>query len=221
VIGVSLAAGIIYALRASPPPPPEKIIVKSEPEIRYVEAPAPPPPEPEVIIVEVPVAPPVQKIEVKSAWDGIWRQPKYPLPMFELKQSGACVTGRYVPNWSEITPLTGKVEGNTVEVLAANEMFRSHFRLKMQPDGKAAVEGWLTEEDWLFGLANANRKVRTPQEALQARAILEDAGKRLGKASNIGTFIRGGEVISALENNGELKERENGLRKRTGGISGR
>jgi hypothetical protein len=60
----------------------------------------------------------------------------------------------------------------------------------------ATVQGWMTEEDWLAGLANANRMVRTPQQALAARLILEDAGKHLGKPKSLGMFVRGGSMMA-------------------------
>jgi hypothetical protein len=194
---------------ANPPPSPEPVIIKSPPEIRYVEKPAPPPasagePAPAPVAAQpppppsLPPAPPSPKAEVRSIWDGVWRRQKYPLPMFSLKAQAGGIVGRYAPNWSEIAPLNGTAQGDTVQFVTSDPLLRVHFRMTMLGTDMAMVEGWMTDEDFLAALSNANRIARTPRQALAARLLLEDAGKRLGKPISLGMFIRGGSILEGL-----------------------
>src|SRR5438552_1572978 len=128
-IGLVLAGMAIYYFRAPPAPPP--VVIPSPPEVRYVEKPAPVPP---VVAVTPPPRPalpppppsPRPKIEaVKSAWDGVWRREKSPLPMFKLRQDGDSITGDYAPSWSGVFPFQdGKIVEDTVEFVATDGVFR-------------------------------------------------------------------------------------------------
>jgi hypothetical protein len=193
-IGLILAGMAIYYFRAPPAPPP--VVIPSEPVIRYVEKPVPIPPP--VAITPPPPAPPPPppppppKIEAVSAWDGVWRREKFTLPMFRLRQTGDSIVGDYAPSLSGVYPFRdGKIVDNTVEFVVTDGVFREHFRLTMLGPDRAMVEGCVTDEDWLSGLANANRMVRTPQQALVARQRLKEAAKQKGKPVSMGTYIRG------------------------------
>src|SRR5206468_5152531 len=109
--------------------------------------------------------------------------------MFELNQAGNSIVGKYAPNWSGVYPFRdGTIADNTVEFVVTDQVFRAHFRMTMLGPDRARVEGWGTDEDWLSGLANANRMVRTRQQALLARMILTDAAKRR-KPTSQGIFV--------------------------------
>jgi hypothetical protein len=196
-IGLVLAGMAIYFFRAPPPPPP--VVIPSPPEIHYVEKPAPnpplvavaPPPRPQP--PPPPPPPPSAKIEaVTSVWDGVWRREKNPLPMFKLRQDGDSIEGDYAPNWSGVYAFRdGKIVDNAVEFVATDGVFRAHFRMTMLGPDKAKVESCVTDEDWLIGLANANRMVRTPQQAQLARRILQETAKQKGKPVSMGIYVRG------------------------------
>jgi hypothetical protein len=136
----------------------------------------------------------VAKIEaVKPAWDGVWRKEETPLPMFELKQAGNSMVGKYAPaNLGGVLPFrVERIEGDTVEFMVTDQVFRVHFRMTMLGPDRAMVEGCVTDEDWFSGLANASRVVRTPQQALMARMVLHEAAKQKGKPVSLGIFVRG------------------------------
>jgi hypothetical protein len=198
VMGAGLAALAIYQFRTRSQPTPSQrtpppVVIKTPPEIRYVEKPVPaqvpaaavdPPPAP-------PAPPPVEIEPVQSAWDGVWRPERSPLPIFELRQVGNSVMGKCAPNWSVVLSFRdGKTQGNTVAFAVADPVLRVHFRMTLLGTGMARLEGWITEEDWLVALANANKIVRTPQQALLARNILQGSAKRRGKPVNLGRFTR-------------------------------
>jgi hypothetical protein len=192
-IGVVLAGLAIFHFRAPDAPPP--VVIDHPPEVRVVEKPAPPP---QVIIKEVPIPapslppPPLPQPTVTTVWGGVWRTNEYPLPMFRINQSGALVDGTYAPpNWgSPLSFRNGLVIGDTLEFVVEDQVFRAHFRMSMVGDSKAKVEEWVSDEDWMTSLERANKAARTPQQALQARAILEENAKRLRKPVTVGIFGR-------------------------------
>lgn len=199
LIGVGLAALVIFHFRA---PPPE--VIEHPPEIRVVEQPAPPP---KVVIREVPVpAPPVvpprvapaapapaasQLIEPVKAWEGVWRRKEYPLPMFRLMQAGTQVSGTCAPNWQAIVPVRdGSAMGDTLEFTVDDQVFRLHVRMTLVGDDQAKVEQWVTDEDWMASLQRAGKAARTPQQAILARAILEQNAGKFRKPVTVGIFTR-------------------------------
>jgi hypothetical protein len=190
-IGLVLAGMAIYHFRAPPAPP--RVVIESPPEIHIVEKPAPPPRLVELKQTPPAAPPPSAKIvAVKSALDGVWRREKYPLPMFQLNQAGNSIAGKYAPNVSGVYPFRdGRILDNSVEFVVTDQVFRVHFRMTMLGPDSAMVEACVTDEDWLSGLANANRMVRTRQQAWLARMILKEAAKMKGKPVSLGIFIRG------------------------------
>jgi hypothetical protein len=194
-IGLVLAGMAIYYFRAATPPPP--VVIEKPPVIEYVQVPAPTPPlvavtPPPAPPPPPPPSPPPAKIEAApSVWDGVWRKEKSSFPVFKLRQIGDSIEGDYAPGWAGVYPFQdGKIADNIVEFVATDGVFRAHFRMTMQGADKARVEGCVTDDDWLSGLANANRMVRTPQQAALARRILADAAKRKGKWTTMGVFVR-------------------------------
>lgn len=183
-IGLVLGGMAIYYFRAPPALPP--VVIHTAPETRYVEKESPPP-------LPAPRAPrrPAARMEARSTWDGVWRRERYPLPMFELKQAGNEIMGNLAPDWSGVYPFRGgRIVGNAVEFVVTDLIFRAHFRLTMLGPDRAKVEAWVTDEDWLFGFANAQNAVTTPQQAVAARMILEYQARLRGKPKPLGTFSR-------------------------------
>ncbi len=189
-IGLVLAGMGIYFFRARSAP---AQIIKSEPEIRYVEKPAPvPPPVAPKPPRPAPPPPAAKIVAVRAVWDGVWRREKYPLPMIRLYQAGNSIEGNYAPNWSGVYSFrNGWMGSNTVVFVVVDRVFRTHFRMTILGPDKAMVECCVTDEDWLIALANANKMVRTPLQALEARMILEEMAKGIGKPVNLGVFVRG------------------------------
>jgi hypothetical protein len=187
--GLAVGVTAIHYFRAHPVPAP--VVVQAAPSL---------PVKPQIVErfvekrVEVPVpvpAAPAPRIESGSWWDGVWRMPKYALPMFHLKVSGATLSGKYAPSWSAVNAFAGgKVlgDGSVVQFAVADQWNRVHFRMWLLHNGDARLEAWISPEDWLEMLARANARARTVQDAFWARLALEDMVKRLGQPVYVGTF---------------------------------
>jgi hypothetical protein len=199
-IGVALAVPGILRLRAPAP-----VVIKPPPEVRVVEKPPPPPkviikgvpapapaPPPPPVAPPPPPPPPEAVLEAKPVRDGVWRGKEHPLPMVQLRLSGESVAGTLAPDWSAVLPFCdGKVAGDAVEVAVDNGVFRTHFRMSLVDDGRAKLEAWVTDEDWMASLARANKLARPPRQAVVARRKLEHNARRLRKPKAVGTFLRG------------------------------
>jgi hypothetical protein len=189
VIGVGLALLAMHYFRTRALQP---VQVPGPREVRNVGQPAPVPPS---LTPSAPPLPTDNPEAVPLVWDGIWRRPNYPLPMFQFEQSGEAVAGTYVPNWAEICYFSGgKAAAGRVEFVVADQLFRVHFRLVMVGDDRAEAVGWVTDEDWFAAFGNANRKAMTPQQAALARLVLENMGRQTGKRISLGIFVRGQEA---------------------------
>jgi hypothetical protein len=127
-----------------------------------------------------------------SPWNGVWRQEKRSLPMFDLKKRGGAITGRYAaPDGTTVlTVENGKIDGDKVEFMVDNAIMKVHFRLTMGDEGVAKVEAWVAEEDWMEGVERAKRMAKTPQQAATLQALLGENKKMLGKPTAVGTFKR-------------------------------
>jgi hypothetical protein len=201
-LGMAAAVLAIFHFRA-----PESVVMQSPPEIKVVEKvvhvtdprPAPPPvvvlpppPPPPVVAPPPPPPPPAARIEVKEVWNGIWRRKESPLPMFKLSQSGDSVAGTCAPNWSAVLPISGgSATEKTAEFVVDDQVFRVHVRMTMTGENEATVEQCVTDEDWAASLVRAMQAVRTPQQALLARAKLEMDARKFRKPVKVGTFARG------------------------------
>jgi len=197
-IGLVLAGMAIYHFRPHPAPP--SVVIERPPNTPFVERPFTPPRQGAVqplLRFQPPPprrpAPPPKTKEVKSVWDGVWRTEKNPVPSFQLKLAGYSIVGNYAPpNWSGPYPIQeGMIVGDTVEFAVADQVLRAHFRMTMLEPDRATVESWITDEDWRSALAKANKTVRNRQQALQARLILNEAAKHIGKPVSQGIFVRG------------------------------
>jgi len=199
VIGVVAAVMVIYHFRS-----PSPVVVQSPPEIKVVEkekvvytpapTPTPPPPPPPPAPAPPPPVeppPPTVTIQVPGVWDGVWRRKEYPLPMFRLNQSGNAVAGTCAPNWSAVLPFRdGVMSGDSIEFVVDNQIFFVHVRMTMVGDDKAKVMQWVSDEDWETSLERAMRAVRTPQQAVVARAILGQNARKFRKPVPVGIFTR-------------------------------
>ncbi|MHB1423120.1 MAG: hypothetical protein ACYC3I_07990 [Gemmataceae bacterium] len=193
-LGAGMAVGLIALSKIAP--------VKNAPPAVYT-----PPSKPEVVIQEIvkevevikevpavqPAPPPVEA-PPSFSWQGIWRRKNAQLPMFRLKEMRGIVGGEYAPDWNTVLSFRGgKVSNNGVEIVVDNNMFRVHFRLAMANSEAVRVTACVTDEDWMISLARANKMVRTPQEALIARKIMEENIKLTRKPQDLGLFYRGTE----------------------------
>ena len=79
---------------------------------------------------------------------------------------------------------------NRLEFAVDDGVFRVHFRMVRIGEFGAEVEAWITADDWAESLIRANKIVRTPQQALLARLIMEKNAKNLGEPKIVGTFWR-------------------------------
>jgi hypothetical protein len=212
-LGVAFALWISFRFRAPEAPPPE--IIRSGPEVREVEKPAP---LPQVIIQEVPEAepeppaappaPPPPRLAsppllpapppVPSGWAGVWRQEKSPIPMFQLRDAGTSIAGTCVPMWGATLAFRdGKVLDDAVEFVVEDRVFRTHIRMTREAANRAKVEYWITDEDWLESYKRANKAIRTPQQALLWRVILEKNARLRGRPVTVGVFTRKPEAAEA------------------------
>jgi hypothetical protein len=192
-IGLVLAGMAIYYFRATPAP--AHVVTEREREIHDAERtagpPAPPPVEIKPTLRTTPPPPPPKIVPVSSVWDGVWVPRKSPLPMFELHQAGDSIVGRYAPNMSAVNLIqSGRIVGNSVEFIGTDKVFRAHFRMTMLKTDQAMVEECITDQDWLFGFANAQTAARTPQQKRWAWEIVNDQAKHRGKVINLGIFVR-------------------------------
>jgi hypothetical protein len=188
VIGaLGLAGGGMYFFRQPrelPAPPPEVRIVKEvvpgKEVVKYVERPsAKPKPDPE-------------PNDTRGPFDGVWRMPGQPVPMFAIKQTRSGFTGTCAPNWTGTYPITyvnfrdGKLEFAVTD----NKLSRYHFRMELLPSGDARMVGWMAPEDALVSLQRSVERARTPQQAYVLRVWMESEIARLGTITPIGMFRR-------------------------------
>ena len=209
-VGLTLFIGVAAAILAiwhfSPPPP---VVIQTPPETKVVEkeklvyVPKPVatviPPAPIVELPRLvpaapeppPESPTVAKIAAAGVWDGCWRRKESPLPMFRLHQEDSSVAGTCAANWGDISPLHAVgVSGDALEFIVDDVLSRVHIRMALDGQGKAKVEQWVTDDDWLTSLERANKTVKTPQQARVVRAALQQNARKFRKPVEIGVFTR-------------------------------
>src|SRR5262249_6734201 len=127
-----------------------------------------------------------------SVWNGVWRQEKHALPMFDLKKRGEAISGQYAApdGTSVMTVEGGKIAGDRVEFMVDNGIMKVHFRFTMSGEDTAKVEAWVAEEDWMEGVSRGKRLAKTPQQAAALQAMLRENAKMMGKPTAVGTFKR-------------------------------
>lgn len=208
LISVALLGMGIHWLRPAPPPAPPPA-TPLEPIVRYVEKRVEVP-------VKVPVATPVLPplpIPPRSAqqplpqaaavaaqlqtaapggWNGVWKRPDHPLPLFEVKQTGNGFVGKVAPNWTGVYFFNdGKLKDEGLEFTATDPLqVRVHFRLELMTNGEMRAVQWLTAEDVLVVFNNAIRLARTPQQAAVLRRVMQQMIKKAGQVEPLGTFRR-------------------------------
>jgi len=129
--------------------------------------------------------------------------------MLDVRQKGSTFFGIYAPpDWSGTYAFKDGVlrDGRLEFAIATGGQMRIQFRLEMLGDGVIRVENWMKPEDALVMLTNAVRHVRTPAQAVIARAFIEREIKRLGTPVPLGTFQR----IPDADNPSERKELRTG-----------
>jgi hypothetical protein len=207
-VGLTLVIGVAAAILAiwhfSPPPP---VVVQTPPETKVVEkvvyvpkaapvAPALPPAPivelPHLVPVALPPEPPtVAKIAATGVWDGVWRRKESPLPMFRLHQEDNAVAGTCAANWGPAVPLHGcGVTEDALEFVVDDVVSRVHIRMALDGQGKAKVEQWVTDDDWMTSLERANKTAKTPQQAHLVKVALQQNARKFRKPVLIGVFNR-------------------------------
>jgi len=199
-LGVGLAVFVIFRFKA-----PRPQIIASPPEVRVVREPAPPQ---QVIIKEVPTplmrqelpptpspAPPPPTLpppsNFVSGWTGVWRKEKGVFFVFQIKDDNSSITGTCLPNWGTYLPLrNATVIGNELSFTVEDGIIRTHFKMRKAGDNQAQLEYWITEDDWVESFKRANLAVRTPQQVLFYRQVLENNAKLRGKPVFAGLFNR-------------------------------
>jgi hypothetical protein len=208
LIGVAIAVFIILRFRTPEPLPPEikevekvveRVVEKEVPAASNggenaalkpsgIFMPQPPTvnPAPQPFVAAPPILPEAQD------WGGVWHQQRYPLPSFRMVPTANGVRGLCASNWStdSLRFESSDLDRGTLRIIVDDGVFRLRFLMTKTGDNSAKVEAWLTDEDWSDCLIRANRKVRTVQEAILARAILENNFKHFRTRKTIGTFIR-------------------------------
>ena len=200
VMGIGLAVLLIVHMRQPKPVVIEKppVIIEKPPVI--IEKPVTKTVE-KVVRVEVP-PPPVSgtnKTEErtlttvpkeKSEWKGIWRRKETPLPMFKVGQDGQ--EGTCAANWGTIVGWkAASVAADALEFVVDEDIIRAMpLRMTMTGKGKAKVEQWVTDDDWMTSLQRANRGAKTPQQRQAIKMTLLMNARRYRKPVVIGIFIR-------------------------------
>ena len=79
--------------------------------------------------------------------------------MFKINDDGT--EGTCAANWGTIVPWRGGVvNGDSLELVVDEELIRADVRMTLTAPGKAKVEQWVTDDDWMTSLQRANRETR-------------------------------------------------------------
>jgi hypothetical protein len=132
---------------------------------------------------------PAARLTHGSPWDGIWRIPDRPSPVFELKKDGDSLSGTFTPlDLSGSYPFTdgtanGKEAKFTVED-PKNAYEKLYLRMTLQREGIAVIDGMKKYEDVL-------KKIQATTRAnVYERELLKRELESAGKFYRIGVFQR-------------------------------
>lgn len=194
VVAISIVMGIlgINKLRREPVAKAAEPVKSEAPKITGPVVSPPPAPRP-----APPKAPAQARIRaeiVSGPFDGVWKYPGKAVPIIEVKNSGATPSGTYVaPTWSGPFPLTDAVvRNNVMEFVVSDEVDRMHVRLTLLKSRECKVEVWRAPEDLVKMVAHYNKPgvLKSVQQVAAIRTMLEQEGKRTGKAVGWGVFKR-------------------------------
>jgi hypothetical protein len=194
VMGIGAAVLLIVHMRQPAP-----VVIQTPPEIkvvdRVVHVPAPTPPAPPPVPPPVFVAPKTEERTLstvpkeESAWKGVWRRKESPLPMFKMNEDGQ--EGTCAANWGTIVARkAASVAADALEFVVDEEIIRAHVRMKLTAPGKAKVEQWVTDDDWMTSLQRANKGNKTPLQRKAIKDVLLINARKYRKPVVIGIFIR-------------------------------
>jgi hypothetical protein len=198
VMGIGAAVLLIVHMQQPAPvvikTPVDRIIRVPVPAVPVPAPLPPPPPPPPPVVVAAPPPPPVERVlstvpKEKSVLEGVWRRKESPLPMFKVSEDGQ--EGTCAANWGTIVPWrNGSANGDVLEFVVDEEIIRAHVRMTLTAPGKARVEQWVTDNDWMVSLQRANKGAKTPLQRKAIKTELLQNATKYRKPVVIGIFIR-------------------------------